>query len=69
MERHPFYPFIHYQEEKKKFNGTELVVKPPRDIRYSSHIDRYIYEYYNEILSNRYNNYAKSNGINKSSIA
>lgn len=69
IERHPFYPFIHYQEEKKKFNGTELVVKPPRDIRYSSHIDRYIYEYYNEILSNRYNNYAKSNGINKSSIA
>lgn len=59
IERHAFYPFIHYQEEKKKFDGNEVIEKPPRDIRYSSHIDRYIYEYYNNILSKKYNTYAK----------
>lgn len=69
VERHAFYPFIHYQEEKKKFDGNELIVKSPRDIRYSSHIDRYIYEYYNDILSRKYNKYTKDNGINQASIA
>ena len=69
VERHAFYPFIHYQEEKKKYNGKELIIKPPRDIRYSAHIDRYIYEYYNEKLSIKYNRYAKEKGINQASIA
>lgn len=35
IERHAFYPFIHYQEEKRKFDGKKIVEKPPRDIRYS----------------------------------
>ena len=69
VERHAFYPFIHYQEEKKKFDGKELIIKSPRDIRYSAHIDRYIYEYYNNILSKKYNNYAKQMGFNQASIA
>ena len=58
-----------YQEEKKKFNGKELIIKSPRDIRYSAHIDRYIYEYYNSILSKKYNNDAKQMGFNQASIA
>lgn len=69
VERHAFYPFIHYQEEKKKFDGKELIIKSPRDIRYSAHIDRYIYEYYNDMLSKKYNNYAKQMGFNQASIA
>ena len=69
VERHAFYPFIHYQQEKKKFDGKELIIKSPRDIRYSAHIDRYIYEYYNNILSKKYNNYAKQMGFNQASIA
>lgn len=69
VERHAFYPFIYYQEEKKKFDGNELIIKSPRDIRYSAHIDRYIYEYYNDILSRKYNKYAKKNGFNQASIA
>lgn len=69
VERHAFYPFIHYQEEKKKFDGNELIIKSPRDIRYSSHIDRYIYEYYNDMLSKKYNKYVKENGINQVAIA
>ena len=69
VERHAFYPFIYYQQEKKKFDGKELIIKSPRDIRYSAHIDRYIYEYYNNILSKKYNNYAKQMGFNQASIA
>ena len=69
IESHAFYPFIHYQEEKKTFDGIKLIPKKPRDIRYSAHIDRYIYEYYNEKLSIKYNRYAKNIGINQASIA
>ena len=69
VERHAFYPFIYYQQEKKKFDVKELIIKSPRDIRYSAHIDRYIYEYYNNILSKKYNNYAKQMGFNQASIA
>ena len=67
--RHAFYPFIHYQEERNKFDGEKIIPKSPRDIRYSSHIDRYIYEYYNDILSKKYNKYAKQLGINQAAIA
>lgn len=69
IKAHAFYPFIHYEEEKKRFDGKELITKPPRDIRYSAHIDRYVYEYYNEKISIRYNKYAKKIGINQASIA
>ena len=68
IERHAFYPFIYYKEERNKFNGEEIIPKS-RDIRYSSHIDRYIYEYYNDILSKKYNKYAKQLGINQAVIA
>lgn len=68
IERHAFYPFIYYKEERNKFNGEEIIPKS-RDIRYSSHIDRYIYEYYNDILSKKYNKYAKEKGFNQASIA
>jgi hypothetical protein len=40
-----------------------------REICYSSHIDRYIYEYYNYLLNESYNSYAKSNGINRCAVA
>ena len=68
IERHAFYPFIYYKEGRNKFNGEEIIPKS-RDIRYSSHIDRYIYEYYNDILSKKYNKYAKQLGINQAVIA
>ena len=50
-EKHTqYYPLLDYKERRNKFNGKEIIPKS-RDIRYSSHIDRYIYEYYNDILS------------------
>ena len=56
--------FIHLFIIKK-----EEIIPKSRDIRYSSHIDRYIYEYYNDILSKKYNKYAKQLGINQAVIA
>ena len=40
-----------------------------REIYYSAHIDRYIYEYYGNLLNNAYNRYMKKQGIGKTSIA
>lgn len=68
IERHPFYPFVHYVDEQNKYNGIEIIPKT-RKIFYASHIDRYIYQYYGYILGNKYNKIAKRLGINKCSIA
>lgn len=51
--------FIHYQEERNKFNGDKIVPKSPRDIRYSSHIDIFtsiIMIYYQKNTINMQNN-------------
>jgi hypothetical protein len=65
---HGFYPFIHFTMKKYTYRNGETKTKP-REICYSSHIDRYIYEYYNYLLNESYNSYAKSNSINKCAVA
>jgi len=68
--RHGFYPFVHYILKTWKYdNSIDDTKTKPRDINYAAHIDRYIYEYYNSLLNFAYNDYAKSNGINKCSVA
>ena len=51
---HAFFPFIHYEQKMTKFPKKFIEKKPEgskrddpktRQIMYSSHIDRYIYEY------------------------
>lgn len=76
VARHGFYPFIHYKIKFNKYVYKEGYGKysrqkksKKRDIYYSSHIDRYIYQYYANELNHYYNQYAKSIGINKASIA
>lgn len=54
--------------KKYTYKNNETRTKP-REICYSSHIDRYIYEYYNYLLNEHYNNYAKLNGINRCAVA
>lgn len=74
IKSHGFYPFIHYQMifnkyvENKELN-TKKREKKTRDLYYSSHIDRYIYQYYANILNTKYNLYAERNGINKAITA
>jgi hypothetical protein len=65
---HGFYPFIHFTMKKYTYRNGATRTKP-REICYSSHIDRYIYEYYNYLLNESYNSYAKSTGINKCAVA
>lgn len=74
IKSHGFYPFIHFQIKFKKYvenkeNNSKVIKEKERDIYYSSHVDRYIYQYYADILNTKYNTYAKNNGINKVSIA
>jgi len=70
IEKHGFYPFIHYVIKQHKYDNDNNETKTKeRDINYSSHIDRYIYEYYNDLLNSKYNDYASKNGINKCVVA
>lgn len=76
LSKHGFYPFIHFEIKFNKYvynegKGKYSREKKPkiRDIYYSSHIDRYIYQYYANELNKRYNDIAKKTGINKVSIA
>jgi hypothetical protein len=68
---HGFYPFIHFIINRYTYDksSSSQTKKKPRDICYSSHIDRYIYEYYNYLLNEKYNSYAKDNRINRCAVA
>lgn len=65
---HPFYPFIHYTLTFKKYNGKDIKIKN-REICYSAHLDRCIYQYYSYLLNEKYNKCAEKNGFSDSAIA
>jgi hypothetical protein len=70
VAKHGFFPFIHYTQNIKKCNKN-AGRKPPklRDIFYSSHIDRYIYELYSYKLNCIYNKRVVNDCTNKCAIA
>lgn len=72
VNKHGFYPFIHFQMIFNKYielaDGTKEKKLKERDIYYSSHVDRYIYQYYASKLNQGYNEYVKSDGTNKAVI-
>lgn len=73
VKQHGFYPFIHFNMKLDKYirdhNGDKYLKHKRRDIYYSAHIDRFIYEYYGNRLNDKYNIYAKKSGIDEVSIA
>lgn len=72
VKKHGFYPFIHYNIVFEKYidvNGVKEKKEKVRQIYYASHSDRYIYQYYANILNNQYTAYAKKIGINKAITA
>lgn len=69
VSTHGFYPFIHYTKQFNKFSKTKGVVTKERELCYSAHIDRYIYQYYSFLLNEKYNEFVRSQGINMSAIA
>lgn len=72
---HGFYPFLSYTLEFRKY--TEEINEEtnhhwkikPRPIKYASHIDRCIYQWYSYLLNEKYNSYCNKNDLNKSAIA
>ena len=76
VSMHGFYPFIHYTQESAKYpegylSGAEEKRDMPkkRDIMYSCHMDRYIYEYYAHLINCKYNERVKIDGTNKCAVA
>lgn len=72
---HGFYPFVSYSINFKKYSKEineethhHWKIKE-RPIKYASHIDRYIYQWYSYNLNNLYNKYCIEKGINNSAIA
>jgi len=66
---HGFYPFIHYTLSFLKYNKETGVKPKTREICYSAHIDRYIYQYYGFKLNQLYNARVKIDNIEHSAIA
>ena len=74
IKSHAFYPFISYVIKFKKY--TEIIDEETnhhwkfkeRPIKYASHIDRCIYQWYSFNFNNMYNQYCENNGLNYVSI-
>ncbi|MCB2358671.1 reverse transcriptase domain-containing protein [Clostridium estertheticum] len=74
IKTHGFYPFIHYKIIYNKYiynkeNNTREKKEKIRKIFYSSHIDRYIYQYYGQVVNNAYDKLSVEKGINKVATA
>lgn len=69
IAKHGFYPFIHYDINMIKYNKTRGKKSKKRSICYASHIDRCIYQYYNFLLNNLYNNRVLKEDISEVALA
>lgn len=75
IESHGFYPFIgttiafkKYTKEINPLTKKHYRIKD-REIKYASHIDSLIYQWYSHNLNKEYNKFAKDHGFNKSAVA
>ncbi len=73
VKKHGFYPFIHYQIIFNKYilniEGHKEKKQKIREIYYSAHVDRFIYQYYAQLINDKYNTYTIDKGINAVSTA
>lgn len=74
IESHGFYPFIHYKIVFDKYSvneetGEKFIKNKERNIFYSSHIDRFIYQYYGDKINDVYNKISIEKGIGKVATA
>lgn len=70
ISAHGFYPFIHYVKDMSKYSAKAGGVKEKhRDICYAAHIDRCIFQLYNFILNQRYNEECARLGIQDAAVA
>lgn len=73
VQKHGFYPLIHFEMPKPKwikYKGKAKVnTEKKRDIFYAAHIDSWIYRYYAYLINKFYNSYTIENGIDGVSVA
>ncbi len=70
IRRHGFYPFIHYTKNMSKYSAkTGGMKEKHRDICYASHMDRCIFQLYNFLLNERYNEECDWLGIHDVAVA
>lgn len=69
VAKHGFYPFIHYTLSFLKYNKNVGTNPKKREICYSAHIDRFIYQYYGFKVNQYYNNRMKNDNIDSVAIA
>ena len=68
IESHAFYPLINRNITLTKFNYSGRQSKN-REIYYSAHLDRYVYQYYSLIFNNALDNYLNTKKCSKVSCA
>ncbi len=70
IARHGFYPFIHYQKDMSKYSARKGGIKEKyRDICYAAHVDRCIFQLYNFLLNEHYNEECAVLGIQDVAVA
>ena len=67
--QHSFMPFIHYTLTFDKYSKKKGRYQKNRELYYSAHYDRCIYQYYAYLINEKYNEYAQNIGIDKCAIA
>lgn len=55
VEKHGFYPFIHYKSKSRRIKNGRKTDSKIRDIYYAAHLDSWIYRYYAYKLNELYN--------------
>lgn len=68
ITHHSFYPFIHFKQNRSRYNGSHRKIKE-RLLYYSSHLDRCVYLRYAFLLNNYYNIWIEKNNISDVAIA
>lgn len=69
VAKHGFYPFIHYIQEFNKYSQATGIKPKKREICYSAHLDRCIYQYYSFLLNEKYNIRVNRDGLNTVAVA
>jgi hypothetical protein len=69
IKNHGFLPFIHHTLKITKYSKANGKTTKKREICYSAHKDRYIYQYYAYLLNEEYNKRVANDGLDQCSIA
>ena len=72
VAKHSFFPFLGFTAVERRYKRTKgalEIIEKPRDIRYASHADTAIYEFYSKQLSELYELYLDNAALSKSILA